>query len=455
MRAIIYARVSADQSGRGRSVSEQEAECRAICQREGWDVAEVLSDNDVGASRFSRVKDRPAYERLKQVLQAGDVLVLWEASRASRKLDGYVELRDLCAERGVLWNIGGQTYDPSRSNDRVMTGIRAIISEDEAHQIQQRVLRAHRANAERGLAHGKIPYGYRAVRDADTGKIVERVPDEGEAPIVREMVRRFLAGESVWAIAKDLNERGVSTPGSSPLWRASIMTQMLKRPTYAGLRTHRGVVTGRGEWEALISEDDHRAVVAALSDPSRRTHRGVEPKHLLTGIATCGECASVVWRLKSNGRSVYACPKGCVSRRMDYVDELVVDAIIAWAESYDVTTDVADDPAAAAAAEEARALRSRLSELEGEAVLGRISAAAFGRFEAALLRKIDDADARARPKTRPAVVADFVGDGAAGRWDRLSVTDRRVVVRSLVRVKIKTTASGRMFNPESVVMEWV
>ncbi|NKR80190.1 recombinase family protein [Rhodococcus hoagii] len=65
MRAIIYARVSADQSGRGRSVSEQEAECRAICQREGWDVAEVLSDNDVGASRFSRVKDRPAYERLK------------------------------------------------------------------------------------------------------------------------------------------------------------------------------------------------------------------------------------------------------------------------------------------------------------------------------------------------------------------------------------------------------
>ncbi|NKV17381.1 recombinase family protein [Rhodococcus hoagii] len=313
MRAIIYARVSADQSGRGRSVSEQEAECRAICQREGWDVAEVLSDNDVGASRFSRVKDRPAYERLKQVLQAGDVLVLWEASRASRKLDGYVELRDLCAERGVLWNIGGQTYDPSRSNDRVMTGIRAIISEDEAHQIQQRVLRAHRANAERGLAHGKIPYGYRAVRDADTGKIVERVPDEGEAPIVREMVRRFLAGESVWAIAKDLNERGVSTPGSSPLWRASIMTQMLKRPTYAGLRTHRGVVTGRGEWEALISEDDHRAVVAALSDPSRRTHRGVEPKHLLTGIATCGECASVVWRLKSNGRSVYACPKGALA----------------------------------------------------------------------------------------------------------------------------------------------
>ncbi|MBM4646637.1 recombinase family protein [Rhodococcus hoagii] len=71
--------------GRGRSVIRAGAECRAICQREGWDVAEVLSDNDVGASRFSRVKYRPAYERLKQVLQAGDVLVLWEASRARRQ----------------------------------------------------------------------------------------------------------------------------------------------------------------------------------------------------------------------------------------------------------------------------------------------------------------------------------------------------------------------------------
>ncbi|MBM4646635.1 recombinase family protein, partial [Rhodococcus hoagii] len=220
----------ADQSGRGRSVSEQEAECRAICQREGWDVAEVLSDNDVGASRFSRVKDRPAYERLKQVLQAGDVLVLWEASRASRKLDGYVELRDLCAERGVLWNIGGQTYDPSRSNDRVMT---------ESGRSSRRTRRTRSSSAccalialtlSAGWRTGRSPTGYRRCGTPIPGRSSSASPRGGGSDRAGDGAAVPGGGVRV-AIAKDLNERGVSTPGSSPLWRASIMTQMLKRPT--------------------------------------------------------------------------------------------------------------------------------------------------------------------------------------------------------------------------------
>src|SRR6516164_1177897 len=99
MRAIIYTRVSADQTGQGRSVASQEAECRAVCERNGWEVAEVLCDNDIGASRWSG-KDRPEYKKLATILRQGDVLVTWEASRAQRDLDEYVELRKLCAERG-------------------------------------------------------------------------------------------------------------------------------------------------------------------------------------------------------------------------------------------------------------------------------------------------------------------------------------------------------------------
>jgi DNA invertase Pin-like site-specific DNA recombinase len=37
-RAIIYTRVSKDPKQLGRSVGEQEAECRAIAEREGWHV---------------------------------------------------------------------------------------------------------------------------------------------------------------------------------------------------------------------------------------------------------------------------------------------------------------------------------------------------------------------------------------------------------------------------------
>ena len=98
-RAIIYTRVSADR-GKARSVAEQEQECRAECERRGWPVAEVLTDNDRSATRYA-TKDRPQYARLRELLTPGDVLVFWEASRAQRDMARYVELRDLCADRGV------------------------------------------------------------------------------------------------------------------------------------------------------------------------------------------------------------------------------------------------------------------------------------------------------------------------------------------------------------------
>ena len=78
--ALIYCRVSADRRN-GRSVAEQEAECRAECERQGWNVVDVLTDNDRSASRHAR-KSRPAWDRVKQRVASGDVdvLVTWEAS---------------------------------------------------------------------------------------------------------------------------------------------------------------------------------------------------------------------------------------------------------------------------------------------------------------------------------------------------------------------------------------
>lgn len=64
---MVYTRVSSDKA-KGRSVAEQETECRAECERRGWPVADVLTDNDRSATRFA-TKDRPEYARLAHVLQ--------------------------------------------------------------------------------------------------------------------------------------------------------------------------------------------------------------------------------------------------------------------------------------------------------------------------------------------------------------------------------------------------
>lgn len=451
LRAIIYARVSADSSKTGRSVEEQVRECVAWCETQGWEVGEIVIDNDISASRWSK-KDRPGYQRLSGILQPGDVLVCWEASRATRRMGEYTELRDLCADRGVLWCFSGTLQDPRKAGDRLSSGVQAVVSEHEADQIRERALRAQRANAVGGVAHGKVPYGYKALRNPDTGKIEKRVPHETQAPIVREIARRVLTGEPIYAIAADLNKRKVPTARPSKGWTASSMSALIKRPTYAGYRTHKGQVTSEGDWEPLISTEDHERIVALMSDPVRLKHHGVEPVHLLSGIATCGVCGGRI-RQTAGRYPKYACVNFCITRRQCHVDELVTELVLKRIEEAQGVEEFAD-PAQADALAEARRLQSNLNEAVDLFTQGKLTAASLARAEAQLLPQIRDFERIGRQVVAPELVTLLEG-GARTEWDKMNATSRRNLVGSLLRITIMKAKPGNRFDPESVVVEWL
>ncbi|MGW2096080.1 recombinase family protein [Promicromonospora sukumoe] len=461
MRAVIYCRVSSDTSNIGRSVTEQEAECRALCEREGWTVADVLVDNDRGASRYSR-KDRPAYRKLQRVLQEGDALVTWEASRAQRDLAAYVQLRDLCVDRNVLWCYSGRIYDLSRGDDRFITGLDALLSEKEVEEIRNRVLRGVRANLAAGRPHGKLPYVYRILRDPVTGEPLERVPDEETAPIVREMARRTLAGEAMYSIVADLNARGISGPrpgrdGQPVLWLPAVARRMIENPTYAGLRTHRGEVTGPATWQGLITVDEHQRIKSIFADPKRRTnHRGSAPRWLLSGIAVCSVCGATVRRQKNRGYGTYSCVAGfCVSRVIEPTDALVVESVLRRLESVDVIEHLTEqDSVAADARVELEALRTRLDAFTDSAAAGEVSPAALARIEQRLRPQIVEAERRVRAAFSSPIVAELAGPHARTRWVELSLEDQRAVVKALATVRILKTRRRRTFDPASVEITW-
>ena len=104
---------------------------------------------------------------MKVAVAAGglDVLVTWEASRAQRDLDAYLELRRLCAASGVRWAYSGTVYDLAHGSDRFRTGLDALVAEDEVEKMRSRVLRALRANANSGRPHGVVGFGFRREYD--------------------------------------------------------------------------------------------------------------------------------------------------------------------------------------------------------------------------------------------------------------------------------------------------
>lgn len=460
MRAAIYSRVSSDPRGRGRSVQEQEAECHAIAERQGWSVVGVFTDNDRSASRYA-TKARREYERLLDFVREGrcDVLVTWEASRFQRDLEAYVALRELCRLRGVLWSYSGRTYDLQRTDDRLSTGLDALLAERESDMTRDRVLRAVRANAGTGRPHGKLLYGYEREYDPSSGQLLAQVVREDQAEVVREIARRFLSGEAFRAIADDLNRREVPAPRGGS-WHPTNVRRVVLNPAFAGKRVHQGKVIGPAAWPAILDEATHHRVVAKATDPARRTHRESAVRHLLSGIATCGVCGGRVRVQKNRGFLAYLCiDKFCVSRRENDVDELVTRVVLARLSEPDaldlLDPAVDEDDDVRAALSDAQEKRARLDTFYDAAAGGEISAAALSRIETRLLDEIKMAEGRARRGSRTTAVQELMDAGPSQAWKSTSLTVRREVIKELVEVRILPARRGaRTFDPNTINISW-
>lgn len=449
MRAVIYTRVSSDQYGTGRSVDQQEAECRQICERNGWTVVHVFTDNDRSASRRAR-KGRPGYEQLKQFIGTGgaDVLVLWESSRGTRRLDVFVELRDLCELRGALICCKGRTYDMSRADDRRDLGRDAIDDEHSSEQTRERVLRGVRANMATGKPYGRLPYGYRRVYD-DRGLFVEQVPHEEQAAVVREAGRRILAGDSCRNIASDLTARAIPAPEGGS-WDAVQIKRLVIRPVCAGLKVHRGQIVGPGDWPAILDEQTYTGCVARLSDPRRKTMRDGSVKHLLSGAGRCGACGGQLRVQKNRSHYAYLCRQAfCVSMKTSTLERFITNVIVArlsQPDAIDLICSPASDDLVAAARIERDELTARLETFYAQAADGKLSDTGLANIEARLLPQIESAAARARPVPVPQVLRDLIGDQVADRicerWELLPVAARREVVSILMEVRLHPTTRG-------------
>lgn len=460
MRACLYSRVSHDPTGRGRSVREQDVENEQVCEKEGWQIVERFVDNDRSASRYA-TKKRPGWEQLVAFVEAGgcDVLVTWEASRFQRDLEVYVQLRELCRARAVLWSYNGRTYDPTRTDDRFQTGLDALLAERESDQTRDRIMRTVRSNAVAGRPHGRVPFGYRREYDPVSKEFLGQPPDPGQAAVLVEAARRVLGGETTYAVAQDFNHRRIPTPGTEQRWLQTTVRRLLINPTYVGKRTFQGKVIGDAVWPPILDEVTHMRLVALLTDPKRLSTREATVKHLMSGVALCGVCDGPVCVQKNRGSLSYICKWGFhVARRTTFLDRYVTGRVIARLARPDAARYLGEDPAAdvAEALEELAALRARHDALAEAAATGEMTPALLAKSEARLLPQIEKAQARASRLSAVPVLTGLAGRPDAGEvWTGLSVAKQRAVIQALCEVRILRTRQGaRALDPRSVQLTW-
>lgn len=328
----IYVRKSKAMKGgrESESVKEQLEGCRRDAGYYGFVERTVFSDDGIGASRYSAVKIREGFDGMLTALRNDPpkVLAMWEQSRSSRDAAVSIQLLDLLQEKGIFLLVRGRLKDPRDPEDRKQLIEGAAAAEYESAIIRERTLRAMAGAAAKGKAHGQTPYGYKRVYN-EFREQVDQVPHPEQAPVVKEVVRRVLKGESSHAIAKDLTKREVVRPYGGTTWHPTEIRDLCLLPAYRGLREDKGkLIPAIWAKNRLISDKEFAALERVFAARSaQRGEHSTAAKHPLTGIAWCERCDGPMYKDKSKSkhagsdevRYAYHCQKGSCGRQRDAV----------------------------------------------------------------------------------------------------------------------------------------
>jgi site-specific DNA recombinase len=469
LRAGTLGRVSKDKSGRERSVAEQLDLNQAECDANGWQVTAKYEDA-VSASRFAK-KSREDWPRLLADLDAGrlDVVVLWDSSRGSREPEDWFGFLRRCREHHVLVHVTGdqRTYDVRNLRDWRTLADEGVENAYDSEKKSRDVQRGLEANAEAGLPHGRVKYGYRRVHDPRTGKLTGQEPEPAEVAVITEIIRRVAKAEPVSAIRDDLAARGLPGPISAG-WHRPTVRKIALSVAYIGKRYAGGQVEGRtrtgghlvdAAWPAIIDEPTFWAARAVLTNPARKTTKPGKAKYLLSYIMTCTECT---WPCCADpprkGRVTlrYLCHNPRCHRAQVPVsdaDDLIGAAVIDTFADADVYPQLfaGNDEQAVAARSEAGRLRAELDEW----VTAGVSAHAYALREAQLLPQIQQADRRADQLAVPPQFRELA-DPAVNTpsvWKGMHVAAKREVVRSLFSAVTLTPGPGPA--QDRINVKWV
>ena len=361
-----YARLSRLKSGRRRqqhrgryrnpdeSVQRQIRLIRAYAAEHGLNLLDDLIFTDNGRSGWQKPGGpppvRPRWDRMIEAGKAGQFggLLTWKLDRFARNTRDGQDLADL----GVL--LDGP--DSGRIDLRTAHGLatfnqRIEAARNSSHETSEKVKTAFADMLESGyrvggsgrlfgfeiLSRADLDDGYDDDEDEDREGLTgpAAVVREDEAVIIRELAGRLLRGDTVQAMADDLNERNVTTTRGGR-WAPRNLSRTLGNPLYGGWLAYKGeIITKLAEVEPILDTETYDAVQAKLG--KRRRGRRVTGLYPLSGVLRCGNPAcgrrgTMAGYPRTGGKRAYICSPangGCgQSVLAEPVEAIVRDRVV-------------------------------------------------------------------------------------------------------------------------------
>jgi site-specific DNA recombinase len=291
------------------------------CEREGWTYT-IYEDAGISGET---IEARPEMQRLltDALDRKFDVALAVEMERFSRSRDGadLAVIKRTFRASGIRFGTLGQIFDPDDVEDDFVSSLLGLLSAREKQKTVRRTTAGREEAARAGRYVSNTPYGYR--RAPGGGALVIHEP---EAAVVRMMFEQLLAGSSLRAIIRELNQRAIPTAKGASRWTHGTVWKILKNPVYGGTAYYRkqridhppGVrrrlhPRARTEQIAMpapqIVDPAHViAVEQRFQENQRRSQRSAKRFYLLRGLVRCGVCGhSMIGKSVARGLAYYTC----------------------------------------------------------------------------------------------------------------------------------------------------
>jgi DNA invertase Pin-like site-specific DNA recombinase len=299
----------------------QESAGRDYCARMGYEVVGVLMDRSTGKLWKNRPDVKRAIEMIEQ--REAEIIVLWKWSRLSRNRMHWAIAADTVEVAGGRIESSTEPIDTTTASGRFARGVMTEYAAFQSESIGEVWEDVRQRRLRHGLpASGRLPFGWEWHEGG-----IRTVPEQ--ADVVREMFRRYLAGDGSAAIARWLNGEGIPGPNGG-IWNRVRPFTVMDSPIHAGLIPYRGAEHA-GAHEPIIDAETWAAYKATRELRREGHEKPRQSIYLLSGLARCG-CG-----LRMNGKgavtggkwySGYLCLSMDPKHGPSYVSSRKIDPII-------------------------------------------------------------------------------------------------------------------------------
>lgn len=221
MKAIGYIRVSMlGQVEDGVSLDAQEAKVRAWADLNGARDVIIFRDDGISGKRSD---NRPGLQSALDMVGKGDALVVYSLSRLSRSTKDTIILSEILLKKEADLVSLSEKIDTTTAAGKMVFRMLAVLSEFERDQISDRTrfaLAYKKANREK--TGGDVPFGYR-VR---AGKLYHHTEEQKVIHMILDLAEK---GESLRAICRDLEKRGVARKRGSLSWHPVTVQRIIQK----------------------------------------------------------------------------------------------------------------------------------------------------------------------------------------------------------------------------------